>query len=790
MLVVTLTAGQAMAQSKDELFKQIFGKRAAVDKQIDAVLVVDGVDREPVSIRTSGRQLLSVDVLSLKQNLQTLIDAETATCLDRIASLPMTHLQECGISVLFDPATLKLVATVPTARRREQIIAIQPGGPRRDVTVGEARHSAYLNLSASARQRSERRVSEQDVGLGFDGAIRAHGATLEFDGVCTDSTCMTGLTSLVFDQPNALRRWRMGDLPDARAGGIVLPGLTGIAVGTAFELAPAMAYAPDLDTPMELDSTSTVEVFVNERSVQRLQLPPGRYSLRDFPLAFGANAARLEITDAAGRVQTRDLAAFVDLSLLDLGRSRYGFAIAQPRIAIQDEARLLYPWTVTAEYARGIGPATTAGISGAAMPELNRQMVELFLTRGVGRWLVGTRLRCAAGTANGCLADVQFRSSDGPNQSHPGWRLEGSLSAQQSGFSELIGSPTNVWRAQMQLRAGRSLGDRHALSVGLRLGRSESQPSDAEWSAQFGGRPSRQLSYRLGLEHYRGGSQPADTRITASITWLFDSNQQSARWAMDSRDHLQSVGWQLNRGGLHGGYDAFLEETISDLGRTLNASAGLRHERLGMDASYNNSRNDSDPAVQDLRLTARTAFVYADGAFGLTEQVSGAFGMVQPTDAAGAGTVYVNVVDDDYLASSRGPGPAVVANLRPYEARALVVSLPELAANHDPGPLFPVVQPGYKGGVLIPAGGAPTVSVVTTVLKANGMPLEMCPGQLVAETGGEPIPVFAGRGGRLRVNGLTAGVWTLTLNTTPKRIHRFVIPEQQSGLLELGELKP
>jgi outer membrane usher protein FimD/PapC len=241
---------------------------------------------------------------------------------------------------------------------------------------------------------------------------------------------------------------------------------------------------------------------------------------------------------------------------------------------------------------------------------------------------------------------------------------------------------------------------------------------------------------------------------------------------------------------MHGGYNATLGATHSQRGSNADAAASYRHERFGADLSSSRAMPDFAPAASETRLTLRSGLVYADGQFGITERVIGAFGIVVPTDSAAAGTVYVNPVDTDYLASSRGPGPAVVPNLRAYDARALVLSLPELAPDHDPGELFPVVLPGYKGGVLIHAGGAATISVEARIVNADGSPTELVSGQLEPDNGGQPLPVFAGRGGRLRASGLLAGRWTLILNTRPQRRHTLIIPADAQGRLELGELKP
>lgn len=781
----------AAAQTKEELYQKVFGNKVETERSIEVELEVDGYGRDPVPVRIVGKRLLDVDLPILSERLADLLDDATATCLQSAAADKRVEAAlGCGITLRYDPVGLKLNVTVPADHRREQILAVRSVSGARPPSASEAALSGFLNLSASVVRQNAGQQSSGSEALGVDGAVRWHGGTLEFDGLCVRTACTPGLRSLVVDQTQLLRRWRFGDLPDASAGSLALPGLRGISVGTDFELAPGQSYTPDLDTPLELNAPATVEVLVNNRSVQRFDLPAGRYSVRDFPLAFGANAAELRITDAAGRQQIRQLQAFVDLSLLDHGRSRYQLALGQPQLAIDAAGRLSRPWTWAAEYAAGIGPVTTVNAAVASIPDLHRHAAQLGLTQAIGNWLVGTELACSAGGSQGCSANLRFRRGGDPLDLRPGWRLEGALSARQAAFADLLGPVAADDSAQLLLRAARSLSERYSVAIGVRAAWDEPGGASGVVSAQLSGRLGSRFSFRLGVERASGSELVRDTRLVLGIAMLFDRARQSVQFDADTFDHLQSTRWQLNRGGMHGGYNATLGASDGDFGSNADAAASYRHERFGADLSLSRALPMSGADSNESRLTLRSGLVYADGHFGMTERVLGGFGIVVPADRAAAGTLYVNPVDDDYLASSLGPGPAVVSTLRAYEPRALVLSLPDLAPDHDPGELFPVAMPGYKGGVLIRAGGAATVSLLARIVNADGTPAELLSGRLEPADGSAVIPVFAGRGGRLRASGLSAGRWTLVLDAHPSRRHELTIPDNAQGLIDLGELKP
>jgi hypothetical protein len=278
-------------------------------------------------------------------------------------------------------------------------------------------------------------------------------------------------------------------------------------VGTAFELAPAQSYTPDLDAPLELNAPASVEVLVNNRIVQRFQLPAGRYSVRDFPLSFGANDAQLRITDAAGRQQTRTLEAYVDLALLDEDRSRYGLALGQPPLALDDQGTPVQPWGASAEYARGIGPRTTLAVAAASIPALQRHALELDLTQAIANWLFGVDLGCSIGQARGCRANLRF-CRGGVRACGPA----GSLGASPLAPGQLCRLLATQWRQCQPARVficpiltvwllrdswNRATGNRTAVPVGGRLdaglgtrrcrrdGARRPTRGDAELSLQF-----------------------------------------------------------------------------------------------------------------------------------------------------------------------------------------------------------------------------------------------------------------------------------------------------------------
>src|SRR5207244_11270209 len=79
-----------------------------------------------------------------------------------------------------------------------------------------------------------------------------------------------------------------------------------------------------------LKSDSKVDVLVNVRLVQTLQLPAGQHNLKNFPFASGANDVVLRITDPVGRIETITLSFFFDSKLLAQGEQEFAYSVGLP----------------------------------------------------------------------------------------------------------------------------------------------------------------------------------------------------------------------------------------------------------------------------------------------------------------------------------------------------------------------------------------------------------------------------------------------------------------------------
>lgn len=781
---------QAVAADDPVLREAVFGKREVRVQQLEVSTRIDDTVVGDVGVSIRLDRVLAIDRDALVELLRPWINDESLACVVELPEQFDPALGEpCGIQPRFDPTALELQVALAVERRRERQLAMRPARMVGSIQQRQGT-SAYLNLALAGRDSPDR--SSRMATL-FEGALGRGASTLEFEGGCEGSRCLLDSASLVHDQPDRLRRWQLGDLSGPRAGTLALPGMRGIMLGTDFELQPGTGFTPQLQAPLELERPATLEVWLDGRLLRRDRLGPGRYRLEDFPVGFGWNEAVVRITDDAGLVQTQTLQTYVDFSLLDEGISRFSLALGYPTIALQQGPEHFdRPWILAAEHARGWRHGTL-GVATVSVPEFGYHAAELAWSQGRERRLWGAQLGCSRGQATGCRISLALRQD--AEEYAAGWQHQLQLDWWGPRWQDLIDEQPRGEAFAASWRAYRPLSDRWQLALATQLRQPANRREVAALGAQLSARLADGWSLRLGLERTlqrESGATSGDVGVSINVGWLFDRARQSISADYSGIDRAGSLGWQNARGGQSGGWASGVVHSESPTTTLQAASARWHAERWSGEASF--ARTDAAGlGSREVRLLSRTALVYAEGAFGLTERVNGGFAILEPA-AADVGPVYVNPTGEDYLASDRGPGPAVVNNLRPYQPRELAISMPLLPVGRDPGELLPNLMAPYRGGLRVALGGQRSINLRALVLDASGEAVSMLAGtlrRLDCEPGcPPPLPVFVGRGGRLTAMGLSAGRWALDLQGSPPRRHIFEVSAETSDGLDLGELRP
>ncbi len=140
-----------------------------------------------------------------------------------------------------------------------------------------------------------------------------------------DHPLQRGYTRLVYDNSKDLVRYSAGDLVYPIVGYQSTINMGGIGASRDFSLQPYINAYPVSQFEFYLDTSATVDVWVNETLTGTLRLTPGTHDIRDFPFSNGQNDVRIVITDIYGRVQVLRFSFILETSLLASGLSQFSY---------------------------------------------------------------------------------------------------------------------------------------------------------------------------------------------------------------------------------------------------------------------------------------------------------------------------------------------------------------------------------------------------------------------------------------------------------------------------------
>jgi outer membrane usher protein len=216
--------------------------------------------------------------------------------------------------------------------------------------------SAFLNYSAQWNSSS---------GTDFFGeanfSFAGNSATSTFS-VDDQGNFRRGISNLIVDEPDSLRRWAAGDV--FGRGGLLgsSPFVGGLRVGREYSLDP---YYSSYATPQFAGATttpSTVEVFIDGQPAQRFQLPPGPFQLDRLPVTAGLGVVSVVVRDAFGREQVFDSRYYLSTQVLKKGEQDYEYLAGAEREDNFEDGISYGDWVGTAKHRVGITDSFTLGV--------------------------------------------------------------------------------------------------------------------------------------------------------------------------------------------------------------------------------------------------------------------------------------------------------------------------------------------------------------------------------------------------------------------------------------------
>jgi outer membrane usher protein len=170
-----------------------------------------------------------------------------------------------------------------------------------------------------------------------------------------------GLSYLVLDDPEKLRRIQLGDAIaiSSSLGGSAQ--LSGVSVTREFSLDPYFVRQPLPKLSGAILTPSTLDVYVNGSLVRQQQIAPGPFEVRNLPVSGGAGQVSYVVRDAFGRTQDFASPYYGASGVLADGLSEYGYHLGFRRLDFGQDSNHYGPPELLARHRIGIGNWLTAG---------------------------------------------------------------------------------------------------------------------------------------------------------------------------------------------------------------------------------------------------------------------------------------------------------------------------------------------------------------------------------------------------------------------------------------------
>ena len=767
-----------------------------IELSVEAELNKTSIGRITLAVEPGDNLLLKWDEVETVLN-EKLYPQGLTTLKAKVVDgmLSKQALEKFGFVINFDLSDFSLKINAPLNLTRPQTLSLK-SNDRRLQASEVANLSGFVNLYSSYlyQQNSITDTEDKQLAARAEMVMNWRGWVVEneleylSDVEATSPNVKRLGTRLVHDLPLKGARISIGDNYSSGSYFQSTSRILGVSFAHDFSLVSDRQIRPSASRSFTLDSPSSVEVLVDDRIVQRLNLTAGIYSLDDIPLNEGSNNISLRITDIAGVVRYVNFDVTTGLDLFAEGQLEYEIHIGVPS-TLTDQLNYDNDSPLISTYLDyGVSPSWTIGFTAQADEFIQQAGFKSIYAANIGQFAFENavsfgdetghayRLVYSSFTDRSELPqDISFGYEySTENFRAVGYRpdLQGSARLLehliQANYS-FFNSPTlrtsffaNVSRAHDQVQFDKSAGVNFTGDVSngnwrYSLGAQWDEIADnAEWGIRLSLTYKFSNDRRLKLSHQ-------SSRNKTRLEYTQDANQRY-------------VGaFSLRTGIEHNNQN----EALFDLNTQYNGNrflASLDHasfyEQLNASSAYHQSR---------VSFASSVAFAGDDWAIG--KPIYDSFALIKPHSSLKDKKITLGQYKDQYRANNADFDTMLLNNLSSYDSTVVSVDIDDLAPGYDLGSGLVVFFPSYRSGHSVMIGTAANISVIATLLDQQQQPLALQVGVAVcSDNPKKEHKFFTNKSGRFALTGLIPCSYEVKLNNSEKS--QFILDVKEGEQLQ------
>ncbi|MBT3219617.1 MAG: hypothetical protein HN348_11045, partial [Proteobacteria bacterium] len=794
-------------ETLERIYEKAFGRRPTSLQVTQLPTNINGQRGEDVMTRfiPGDSESLDINSVMLLRVVEPLLGEEAKKQLQELVRplhwVNVTELAKMNIEAALDEETLEVVLVVPpqlfpTKVRDVGGLPAEAAGALRSAKV-----SGYLTTRARGtfywrNAPDQDRPHEGDIDV--ESALQIRGVVVEGKGVVnwSDQTNVRRMYSrLIYDDPRRAVRYTAGDFTVSYVGFHDSLALMGLNVARKFSLQPYTTYRPVGRFEFFLEQRSLVRIYQNDVLVDSRELDPGTHDIRNFTLSQGANKIQLVILDNSGQVRELDFSTSVSSELLERGVHEYSYGLG----FVPTGDTTVYDWrnpTASLVHRIGLTRTMTFQAYGALNPS-----DQIF---GVGQAMATRFGNLSLDIGGGHATNTSFL---------PAGRLRYDL-VKVRGTSEIIRSMSLGFEFRPAELGRFSEYNTDAPPMLSKVGFTQLLPGSTrlmlDAQHQFGGPvpfkdPSANVRLSANSHVFRG--------ISATLYGAFIKNHGAdaewragmsvlANWRRTNQSLRAAVGTS-NVGGLSEvlnwnhvtpkiGFGTQNGVTLSNSAelQSFNAHSEVATSRgsLGVSHLFSGEAWRLDPTSHTTEVFGASSLAFADGVWGISSPVSGAFAVVGRRHRMKGQVLKVNPVRNKAIARADFLGAAVLPNLTAYTVSELKLDAPRLPVGYELGPGRFHLLPGYKSGIALRGGNEASILIKGILHGPDGEPMPFAMGQVIdlVDLSAPPTVVFTNGAGRFFAEGLKPGRYELKPLVEDVAPVEFTLEPHVEGLLAMG----
>jgi len=337
----------SLYEEKASLYKKVFGIEMPepVFRDISVDMYIDGqyIDKKE-NIKwdsTNNNIILPKSILSvIEPHFKPGVSIDPVWIKDNNI-LNISIMRKRGFDISFNIELFRLEIKTPPDIRRRLTISYMPKNLR-DIEYTSKPLSGYFNLYSSNSYDSDS-IEEYSGSQLVEASLSWNNLTFQYEGEHEDSISQEWYNRgariivensdshiILGDQEPQNIDWSLAPPPLAKG---INSHLFGIGINKRVSMGDYdVAYTSDFYYDFIISSDSEIMVYVNGKITYQVELPSGRYRLKDIPLEAGLNKIRIDTVGSDGTYNKVQDTYYQRYDMLKMGQMEYDIAVGSPYI--------------------------------------------------------------------------------------------------------------------------------------------------------------------------------------------------------------------------------------------------------------------------------------------------------------------------------------------------------------------------------------------------------------------------------------------------------------------------